>query len=694
MASGQGRCVFFVAAASEKLPQQTSGTVLSKDELKRRLSENSLRRPQPEERAAQDEYAKPNKVKQIAAAAARRAAKGKRQVSFDDEVAAPGRETLVRVTTRHTTLERTMPPTVEEEENSEVQLRRGGVAKPEITTTSSNTGSLEATVNVYEDECGEVRGVVELSTLRQTRVPRIKVRVVCLIDASGSMLLKGDKRKLRSKIAILKNMAVDIIDALEDDEDFFGVMTFGDETRVVCPLTKVSSAARTQVKQTISKLDESAGFSANTDLSSALVEAVNMLAKQQQDECLLYRNCIIVFSDGEVNAGEVDPKNLVHVVREKIRECSVPQDILADLWVNISCVTTGSSFSQCLYLVSKLCGSDAYFFVDGDRAHPEAEMLIPLMLRKTACAQMVSVTVRAGNGAILATDKCSQEYSIRRRRTGNVEKGTMAYFLHDVPVGSHKTFTIALDVGGVRKSLGQDFLFVDVQYVDSVGVLHGVYKRIGLQEVVSLKENKEQYMPTDRQQRRHQSDEAALQKTCRNVANLLEDTGSSLEYDDDGSEAIVWAVTDGKKELQRLRKEFGTKLEGDPLKDEFDHFADAVEANLNKLKQILQQNSKSPGKCWQYAKAMSSAVVRELPTVSNVLAHPRVVCPLPEAEGCESRRTHALSLYVFGGEEEAAGMYSDQATVLHNAVSDVAKTLADVLKMLEPGFTGATGESP
>ena len=85
---------------------------------------------------------------------------------------------------------------------------------------------------------------MELSTLHQRRAPHVKVRVICLIDVSGSMLLKGDKRNLRSKISIMKNMAVDIVDALEDEEDFFGVMAFGDKARLVCPLTRVTSATR------------------------------------------------------------------------------------------------------------------------------------------------------------------------------------------------------------------------------------------------------------------------------------------------------------------------------------------------------------------------------------------------------------------------------------------------------------------
>ena len=82
---------------------------------------------------------------------------------------------------------------------------------------------------------------------------------------------------------------------------------------------------------------------------------------------LLYRNCLLIFSDGEINAGVTDPDKLVHATREKIREVATPQGILGDLWVNVSCVTTGSDVSHGFYVLSKMCGSDAYFVADEER---------------------------------------------------------------------------------------------------------------------------------------------------------------------------------------------------------------------------------------------------------------------------------------------------------------------------------------
>ncbi|XP_076457754.1 uncharacterized protein LOC143291649 isoform X2 [Babylonia areolata] len=647
-------------AASEKLPSCVYGTMVSKDQLRRQLSER-VQSPQ----ANTDEPISP-----------------RRQVRFEDNSPTVVKQPVQISSSfveRRTTLSRATS------QKSPDYHRQ--VSSPTRREEDGEEGSLEALVSLYDDGDGKVKGVVELSTLRQRRVPCIKVRVICLIDVSGSMLLKGDKRQCRSKISILQKMAVDVIDALEDEEDFFGVLTFGEETRVLCPLTRVTASMRTHVKSTVSELNKNGGFSAVTDLSSALLQAVEMLTVAQQDEGLLYRNCIIVFSDGEVNAGETDPRELVHVTRDKMRQCHLPPDVQSDLWVNVSCVTTGAHFSHSLYLLSKMCGSDAYFYVDGSKNFPEADMLIPLMLRKTACAQMVSVTVRAGNGASLDTARCSQEYSVRRRSGREVERGTMTYFIHDLPSGIKKTFQLSVHLDQSSSSsppsaaaLDEDFLSVDVQYVDPLGVLYTINKSIHRQEVLSLTSCRDRALETVVKRAKTQM-RSIMQVACRQVAAELE--RSQDTPDDDLVQAMVNAAVEaGKKEVEELAQEVLSQLEdGHVKKEEFEQFARALQANLNKLRSLVQTTA--AGRCWQYTKAMSSAVARELPTVSCVLSKSSTLCPLPRPRGCDSKRTQALSIFVLGEEEEDKKGAGEYGNLLHNAAHDVARSLADVLKAVE-----------
>ncbi|PVD27641.1 hypothetical protein C0Q70_12808 [Pomacea canaliculata] len=79
-----------------------------------------------------------------------------------------------------------------------------------------------------------------------------------------------------SVIAILKNMIADVVDALDDDEDFVSVITFGEETTVVCPLTKFEKKIR--------ELDTVTRFSSKTNLSSAVLQAVDILHEAQSGE--------------------------------------------------------------------------------------------------------------------------------------------------------------------------------------------------------------------------------------------------------------------------------------------------------------------------------------------------------------------------------------------------------------------------
>ncbi|KAL8587236.1 hypothetical protein ACOMHN_013320 [Nucella lapillus] len=271
-------------AASDRLPHQSSartGTVVNREQLRQEMSEDGglLRDVSgPDEPARTSErgvYTRPHKVRPPQSKGESQART--RQVMFADS---PASSEERRVQISRSFVERTAPP---QPTNQKAALCRQ-VSSPVRREESGEGGTMDTHVSLYEDQDGKVKGLVELSTLRQRRVPHIKVRVICLIDVSGSMLHKGDKQQRRSKISILKTMAVDIIDALEDEEDFFGVMTFGEETRVLCPLTRVTSASRAHVKSTVSDLDKSSGFSAVTDLSSALIDAVHMLTTAQQDE--------------------------------------------------------------------------------------------------------------------------------------------------------------------------------------------------------------------------------------------------------------------------------------------------------------------------------------------------------------------------------------------------------------------------
>ena len=54
------------------------------------------------------------------------------------------------------------------------------------------------------------------------------------------------------------------------------------------------------------------------------------------------KNSILVFTDGEINAGTTEPERLVHEVRQNIRQMVPSLSASNNQWVTISVVTTGN----------------------------------------------------------------------------------------------------------------------------------------------------------------------------------------------------------------------------------------------------------------------------------------------------------------------------------------------------------------
>ena len=209
--------------------------------------------------------------------------------------------------------------------------------------------------------------------------------------------------------------------------------------------------------------------------------------------------------------------------------------------------------------------------------------------------------------------------------------------------------------------------------MDSVGVLHIISKSVRRQEVLSLQGDRPRTLEVVAKLARSELRQV-LQRTCRNVAAAVE------AREGDVTAEVSAAVQDGLGEVDALLRDL--HLDDGPLKSQVDAFAEAVSANLRKLESLAGRGGASgDGRCWQVAKAMSSAVARQLPTVTTLLAQPLVLCPPPAPTACVDKRTKALSIFLgFGaGEEEEGG------NPLLSAARGVAQSLADVLKAVEDG---------
>jgi hypothetical protein len=148
---------------------------------------------------------------------------------------------------------------------------------------------------------------------------------------------------------------------------------------------------------------------------------------------LKYKNAIIIFSDGEINAGTQEPSKLVHEVREKVRQLSHGLDESLNQWVSISTVVLGKCASEAMYCLSKFCSSDAFYSLDMDvdKDNTEVDIFLPVLLRKAAVAWNVSVYIEALNGAIINNDECSQDNKVKSvRASSRGPRTTKAYFYY------------------------------------------------------------------------------------------------------------------------------------------------------------------------------------------------------------------------------------------------------------------------
>lgn len=66
--------------------------------------------------------------------------------------------------------------------------------------------------------------------------------------------------------------------------------------------------------------------------------------------------------------------------------------------------------SEPAYLLSKHCSSDAYYYIESDAEDPEAELFIPVLLRKTAVAWNISLFAEIFAELSFVDEKCTQDF--------------------------------------------------------------------------------------------------------------------------------------------------------------------------------------------------------------------------------------------------------------------------------------------
>ncbi|XP_052805429.1 uncharacterized protein LOC128234875 isoform X2 [Mya arenaria] len=472
-----------------------------------------------------------------------------------------------------------------------------------------------------------VKVITRLSTDHVASVSRVPVRIVLLVDRSGSMLQKIGRDTRHTKITKVKHFALQLISSL-DEGDQVAIVTFGDDGDIFFPLTKLDAKTRPLLSEKARRLDQGT-MSLVTNLSAGIRTALRVFFQSFKDETayLESKNSILIFSDGEINAGTTEAMQLVHETRQSIRQMVPSLDDSQNQWVTISVVTTGSGISEAAYMLSKTCSSEAYYYINKDTEDTATALFLPVLLRKTAVAWNISYVIQARNGIEFVDDKCSRDNRIRLRRSisGHGDSREKAFFMYDFPAGHARQLGVCVRWNGEESlnSFDDDeaMLKLRVEFTNIKG------ERFWQEQIIT----KEDIIDSLRETNKNDDATAAVCKHEMQMvsADVLHAAAEHVKAGDNRKSRAV--MLDGQKSLQAVMDEYGAKSHtsesavatGAVLKS----YAKSVVENLGALIDTVEQTSK--GEAWNKMKAVSTAISRESPNIENTVVNEDVLCPLP-----------------------------------------------------------------
>ncbi|XP_052286817.1 uncharacterized protein LOC127882295 isoform X2 [Dreissena polymorpha] len=513
------------------------------------------------------------------------------------------------------------------------QWRYSSAATTDIWITSDASDIAFEHFLVADDNTLKV--MTKLSTEHVTNVSRVPVRIVLLVDRSGSMLHKIGRDARHTKITKVKHFASQLIGTL-DEGDQVAIVTFGEEAEVFFPLERLNAQSRPVLQEMVNRLDKGA-MASKTNLSAGIRTALKVFYESVKDQAafLESKNSILIFSDGEVNAGTTDAGRLVQEARQNIRQMVPGLDDTQSQWVTISVVTTGSSISEPAYLLSKMCSSEAYYYINKDSQDPEASLFLPVLLRKTAVAWNISYVIESFHDVNFDDNKCSRDHRVRLKRSFSARgpKSEKAYFMYDFPAGHARQLGVCANWNGPESIAGLadgDVIFkLRVEYTNIKGERFWQEQEISKEDLSNALSHKNK-----------KGDASAA--ACKHELQMIstEVLSSAAEFVKSGDKQKSRAVMQsGQRSLQALMDQYGASSITTASSEvgpgsRLACYAKSVAENLGAL--ISSIEKATAGESWNKMKAVSTAIARESPNTAETVVGQEVLCPFPEVNHMES----------------------------------------------------------
>ncbi|XP_039271221.2 uncharacterized protein LOC120345745 [Styela clava] len=305
--------------------------------------------------------------------------------------------------------------------------------------------------------------IMEMRAVEQKSIEPLPLRYVLVIDVSGSMAerIGLHQKPLIERVKLFAELAVRKM----NPRDFIAVVTFSDTFYVDIPMTKMTPNNKMMVRNRLKHLETKTNTNLECGLMGAL-QVINTAPKMYRPS----RDCIILFTDGEANEGELNAKKLI----EKYKRVQSNMNRNSD--VPVSAFTIGGYRPDLLIEISKQLGSESFYWLD-DEDDFEADMLIPIFLRETTHISDVRIKMDAKancyfnpldyNAAHLtAVEKRKVKIKKNKKSKKTKEPTILSYFLHSLPDDCIKNLPFHLTLPHVALN-GERIVDITIQYLDA-----------------------------------------------------------------------------------------------------------------------------------------------------------------------------------------------------------------------------------
>jgi len=262
----------------------------------------------------------------------------------------------------------------------------------------------------------------------------------------------------------------------------------------------------------------------------------------------------------------------------------------------------------------------------------------PRYFHYTPCPICIMTIVKyyRNNGNILVADlqynNCSlqdNKVRIRKPKGQQGDKTEKAFFYYDIPAASAKHIGLVLDLADLETNdPNVPVLRISLIFTGISGKRRKVEHEVMLGDL----------SPKDLAKKKTAL-EANYMHEARGVSQLILHSAAENIKSGDSRQTRIDLV-EGKSELQKLMESYGQMAQEEEVNLEIVNYAGSLMKNLESLLDCIdtgkEDDTDGDGKNWMKIKAISSAITRESPTLSDTMQDADLLCPLPNVSHVES----------------------------------------------------------